>query len=41
MKTQFPIFWMDPHVAGITFWDIKQGHTWLPHTYLVLRNGTP
>jgi endo-1,4-beta-xylanase len=39
MKTQFPIFWNDPHVAGITFWDFKQGHTWLPHTYLVLHNG--
>ncbi len=41
MKRQFPIFWNDPHVAGITFWDFKQGHTWLPYTYLVKRNGRP
>ena len=41
MKTQFPIFWNDPHVAGVTFWDFKQGHTWLPFTYLIRHNGTP
>jgi endo-1,4-beta-xylanase len=41
MKTQFPIFWNDPRVRGVTFWDFKQGHTWLPNTYLIRRNGTP
>ena len=40
MKTQFPIFWTDTHVAGVTFWDFKQGHTWLPYTYLIRRDGT-
>lgn len=41
MKRQFPVFWRDPHVGGVTFWDFKQGHTWLPHTWLVHRNGQP
>jgi endo-1,4-beta-xylanase len=41
MQRQFPIFWLDRHVAGITFWDFLQGHTWLPHSYLLLSNGQP
>ncbi len=41
MKLQFPVFWRDPHVAGVTFWDFKQGHTWLRYTYLVHRDGKP
>ncbi len=41
MKTQFPIFWTDPQVRGVTFWDFMQGHTWLKHSYLIRRNGTP
>ena len=41
MKRQFPIFWKDPHVAGVTFWDFKQGHTWKRFTWLVHRNGKP
>jgi endo-1,4-beta-xylanase len=41
MRSQFPIFWGDPHIVGITFWDFLQGHTWLPYTYLIRRNGRP
>lgn len=41
MRAQFPIFWNDPHVAGVTFWDFLQGHTWLPHTYLIRADGQP
>lgn len=41
MKRQFPVFWKAPKVAGVTFWDFKQGHTWRHYTYLVHRNGAP
>ncbi len=41
MRAQFPLFWNDHHVAGITFWDFLQGHTWLPYTYLMSSDGKP
>lgn len=43
MKTQFPIFWSDPHVRGVTFWGFKQGHMWSrkPNAYLIRSDGSP
>ena len=41
MQTQFPVFWNDPQVRGVTFWDFMQGHTWLKYAYLIRRDGTP
>ncbi len=41
MRLQFSLFWNDRHIAGVTFWDFLQGHTWLPYTYLVSSDGRP
>lgn len=40
MKRQFPVFWNDPRVRGITFWDFKEGHMWKKDAYLVRSNGS-
>ena len=40
MKSQFPLFWNDPHVRGITFWDFVQGHIWQKDAYLIRSDGS-
>lgn len=40
MKKLFPLFWEDPHVRGITFWDFVQGQMWKHNAYLVRSDGT-
>lgn len=37
-KQQFPIFWTDPSVKGITLWGYD-GFTWRPNAFLITRNG--
>jgi endo-1,4-beta-xylanase len=39
-KEQFPAFWDDPAVKGITFWGYVQGQTWRTDAYLVRSDGT-
>lgn len=39
MQEQFPIFWDDPMVKGITFWGHEVGRTWRPDAFLVYRDG--
>lgn len=34
MRSQFPMFWTHPGVAGITFWGYIDGTTWRPNTGL-------
>jgi endo-1,4-beta-xylanase len=41
MSTQFPMFWNDKHVAGITLWGYLVGATWEANTGLLNTNGTP
>jgi endo-1,4-beta-xylanase len=41
METQFPLFWNDQHIAGITLWGYLVGATWRPNTGLLNTNGTP
>ncbi len=40
--TQFPVFWTDPDVKGITLWGYIQGEVWnqTPDCYLISSNGT-
>ncbi len=39
-KQQFPIFWTDPAVKGITLWGYIQGIIWRTDAYLVRKDGT-
>ncbi len=39
-KQQFPIFWTNPAVKGITLWGYIQGIIWRTNAYLVRKNGT-
>ncbi len=39
-KKQFPIFWTNPAVKGITLWGYIQGIIWRKDSYLVRKNGT-
>jgi endo-1,4-beta-xylanase len=39
-KEQFPIFWNNPDVKGITLWGYVQGIIWRKDAYLVRKNGT-
>lgn len=41
METQFPIFWNDPMVKGVTMWDFAYGHTWQANANLLYANGDP
>jgi endo-1,4-beta-xylanase len=40
MQSQFPMFYNDPHVAGITLWGYVVGATWKPDTGLLSSSGT-
>ncbi len=39
-KQQFPLFWNDPTVKGITLWGYIQGTMWRPEGYLVRKDGS-
>ncbi|MGA9407722.1 MAG: endo-1,4-beta-xylanase [Bacteroidota bacterium] len=39
-QIEFPIFWEDPGVYGITLWGYTQNETWKPYTYLVTTSET-
>jgi GH35 family endo-1,4-beta-xylanase len=39
MSEQFPLFWNDDRIKGITLWGYVHGATWKANTGLV-RNGT-
>jgi endo-1,4-beta-xylanase len=39
MQTQFPMFWKDEHVAGITLWGYVVGATWKQNTGLISSAG--
>lgn len=39
-KEQFPIFWTNPAVKGITLWGYIQGQIWRADAYLLRSNGT-
>jgi len=39
-KEQFPAFWDDPAVKGITLWGYVQGQIWRTDAYLVRSDGT-
>ena len=41
METQFPIFYTNSMVQGITLWDFVAGHTWQPNANLLYANGNP
>ncbi len=38
-QEQFPIFWTDPAVHGITLWGYRQGHIWRKNAYLIGADG--
>ena len=40
MMSQFPMFWNNEHVKGITLWGYVSGATWKPNTGLI-RNNQP
>lgn len=40
MSQQFPLFYEDPQVAGITLWGYIYGQTWIANSGLI-RNGSP
>ena len=40
MQSQFPLFWNDDKVAGITLWGYVTGATWKPNTGLMSESGT-
>lgn len=40
MKDQFPMFWNDANVKGITLWGYIVGATWEPNTGLMTSTGT-
>lgn len=39
-KEQFPVFWNNPQVKGITLWGYIQGQMWRTNAYLVRLDGT-
>lgn len=39
MQEQFPLFWNDEHIAGITLWGYVVGATWRPNTGLMTSGG--
>jgi endo-1,4-beta-xylanase len=39
MQSQFPMFWNNPNVAGITLWGYVSGSTWKPNTGLMSSTG--
>lgn len=41
-ETQFPVFWNDPDVKGVTLWGYIQGEVWsqTPDCYLISSSGT-
>jgi endo-1,4-beta-xylanase len=39
MQTQFPLFWNDAHIAGVTLWGYVVGATWKTDTGLVTSAG--
>ncbi|MEI8631290.1 endo-1,4-beta-xylanase [Vibrio sp. PP-XX7] len=41
MKTQFPVFYNHPSVAGITLWGYVVGTTWRDGTGLIYSDGSP
>jgi GH35 family endo-1,4-beta-xylanase len=41
MRTQFPLFYNHPSVAGITLWGYVVGATWVNGSGLIQSNGTP
>jgi endo-1,4-beta-xylanase len=41
MKEQFPLFWTDDRIRGITFWGYVVGSTWRPGLGLIATDGTP
>jgi GH35 family endo-1,4-beta-xylanase len=41
MRTQFPMFYNHPSVAGITLWGYVVGSTWVNGSGLIQSNGTP
>jgi|GEM_PF-2303561 len=41
MQTQFPIFYTNSMVKGVTLWDFAHGHTWQPNANLLYANGNP
>jgi endo-1,4-beta-xylanase len=40
MSTEFPMFWSDSNVKGITLWGYIEGATWEPNTGLMTSSGT-
>jgi endo-1,4-beta-xylanase len=41
MQEQFPLFWTDDRIHGITFWGYVEGATWRRDIWLVGTDGTP
>ena len=41
MREQFPLFWTDERIKGITYWGYVLGETWRRGTGLVTADGTP
>lgn len=39
MMEQFPMFWSDDHIAGVTLWGYVVGATWRPNTGLMTSGG--
>jgi endo-1,4-beta-xylanase len=39
MQAQFPMFWNNPNVIGITVWGYISGQTWKPNTGLMSQSG--
>jgi GH35 family endo-1,4-beta-xylanase len=40
MQDQFPMFWQNPNIKGITLWGYVFGSTWLANTGLIQSDGT-
>jgi endo-1,4-beta-xylanase len=41
MREQFPLFWTDERIRGITYWGYVVGETWRRGTGLMAADGTP
>jgi GH35 family endo-1,4-beta-xylanase len=39
MQEQFPLFWKNEHIAGVTLWGYVVGATWRPNTGLMTNDG--
>jgi len=39
-QEQFPVFWLNESVAGITLWGYRQGAIWRTDAYLIRNDGT-